>query len=361
MTGEERAHRRRAVLRGATFTAAGATAGLFAGPAVHAATGGDTETGPWRHVAPGDSIADAVAGGARAIALGEGDYPVDETLVLPHGCQVRGIGQLTRLVPAEGVGTVLAIGEGGPAYGVQVADLAIDCSPGAATAVDVHIVGREGNWKGDNDAACRLDNLWIWGPAEDGVVYRGTDNRSVVTSRVRVRQAGRYGFRIGESSESAPSDCWWIACEATTTTATGSSAGFLVRGANHFLQACKAWYCRDYGFHVLGTRNKFLGCEAQDTRSHGFNIEWDMNLFNGCSADTAGMWDVGGRPDEADGFYVADGDRTSITGCQSFDRGPKGRPPQQRFGFNVPATMLDEGRLSGHSGWDNVRGLVNRR
>lgn len=351
---------RRGLLWGAGLTAAGATAGVLAAPAVHGEPAAQPDE-PWTFVRPGESIAKTIERGARAIQLGQGDYPIDAPLVLPHGSFLRGVGQLTRLIAVAPVPAVIAVGDGGPAYGVQIVDLAIDCAATARTGIDLHIVGREGNWNGDNDAVCRLENLWVWRPAADGVVYRGTDNRAVYSARVRVRQAGRYGFLIGESAESTASDCWWIACEATTRHRTGSSAGFEVRGANHFFQACKAWYCRDYGFRIKGTRNKFTGCEAQDTRLHGWHIDWDMNTFTGCTADTAGMWDVGGKPNSADGFYFAGGKGTSIVGCQAFDRGPRGRREQQRFGFNVPADTVDEGRLIGHSGWGNTRGLVNRR
>jgi hypothetical protein len=335
---------------------------MFAVPGAPAVAADASEPeGPWVFVPPGQSIAHAISSGARAVSLGDGDYPVDETVVLPAGTHLRGIGTRTRLQAAAGLPVVLAIGDGKPAYGVTVADLAIDCARHADVAIDLNIVGTDGNWKGDNDATCRLDNLWVWGPARDGVAYRGTDDRSVMTTRVRVRQAGRYGFRIGESDASTASDCWWIACEATTIRRTGSSAGFLVHGANNFFQACKAWYCRDYGFHVRGTRNLFHSCVSQDTRSHGFFVEYPKNLFNGCAADTAAMWDVGGVPGGADGFHVQDGGDTSMVGCQAFDRGPDGHVPQQRYGFNVPADMVTEHRLVGQSGWNNTKGLVHQR
>lgn len=359
MTQPEESRGRRSVLRGAAFSAAGLTAGLFTGPSMPAAAA--TTASSWVSVPPGKSINAALEKGARAVALDAGDYPVHEPIVLPPGCQLRGAGSLTRLRATSTLPTVIAIGNGGSAYGVMVADLAIDCARHAAVAIDLNIVGTEGNWNGDNDAACRLEDLWIWAPESDGVAYRGTDNRAVVSTRVRVRQAGRYGFRIGESDTSTASDCWWVACEATTIHRTGSSAGFLIHGSNNFFQACKAWYCRDYGFHVRGTRNNLVGCGSQDTRSHGFFVEWPKNLFTGCSADTAGMWDVGGEPDSADGFHVRDGSDTSIVGCQAFDRGPQGHRPQQRYGFNVPGAMVTENRLVGQSGWDNTGGLVHRR
>jgi hypothetical protein len=353
-----RAYQRRAVLRGTALTVAGTTAGIVAAQSVAADAAPSaltTPVGPWTYVAPGESISAAINGGARAILLGNGEYRITTPIVLPRGCHLRGIGQLTRLRATTSTAAVIAIGNGAAVDGVCVSDLVVDCDRRATDGIDVNIVGTTGNFQGEPDAVCRLDNIWVYSPTVDGVVYRGSDTQAVVTSRVRVRQAGRYGFRV-----EAP-DNWWIACEATTIVQTGSSAGFYIGGANNFFNSCKAWYCRDYGFHVKGTRNKFVGCEAQDIRSHGWYIEWDKNTFTGCTCDTAGMTDVGGTANTADGFYVVSGTYTSIVGCQAFDRRPGGGTAQQRYGFNVPVSMVTEGRLVGHSGWDNIAGLVSRR
>ncbi|CAM3741650.1 right-handed parallel beta-helix repeat-containing protein [Kibdelosporangium persicum] len=314
-----------------------------------------TAMGPWTYVPPGESIKAALDTGARAVQLGDGDYRISEPLVLPSGATIRGLGRRTRLLATTTMTTVIAIGNGGPVESVHVADLLIECDGKASTGIDLNVVGTTGNYYWEPDSICRLDNLRIYQPVLDGVQYRGEDTQSCVSSRIRVRDAGRYGYHI-----QAP-DNWWIACEATTSKQTGSSAGFGVFGANNFFQSCKAWYCRDYGFHVRGVRNKFIGCEAQDTRSHGWYIEWGRNVYTGCSADSASFYDVGGTAAAADGFYVVDGGDTSMVGCQAFDRKADGHAPQQRYGFNVPASMITNGQLVGHSGYDNVSGLVNRR
>ena len=199
--------------------------------------------------------------------------------------------------------------------------------------------------------------------AEDGIVYRGSDTQACISTRIRVRLAGRHGFRV-----EAP-DNVWIGCEATTsgTTGAGFSVGTAIDGsdgigaANCHFHACKAWYCRGVGWKVTSTRNAFVGCEAQDTAGHGWSIEIGRNAFNGCVADTAGMADVGGRPDTADGFFVVPAAETTLVGCLAFDRTPGGRPAQQRYGFNVPGALVDAGLLVGHTGWGNTGGLVHRR
>ncbi len=341
--------RRRSAMRALAFVGvAGAGTSLMLPSQASAQNAG----GAWSYVAPGQSISAALAAGARAIQLGAGQYNITEPLVLPRGCTLRGVGQHTRLVATTTLPAVIAIGNGAPVDAVTVESLLVDCAGRATVGIDLHIVGTAGNYKGEPDSACRLDNLWVWDAAADGIVYRGSDTQACVTSRVRVRRAGRYGYNV-----SAP-DNWWVACEATTS--GDNSAGFFVASANNFFQACKAWYCRGYGFHVRGTRNKFTGCETQDTRSHGWFIEWDKNVFTGCVADSAGFHDVGGTPDTADGFYFNGGSDTSIVGCQSFDRS-SGGIQQQRYGFNVPRSFVDAGLLVAPTGWNNLRGLLHAR
>ncbi|TDD90179.1 hypothetical protein E1293_03875 [Actinomadura darangshiensis] len=364
---EERWYQRRSVLGGGAFAAAGVTAGIAAeallssGPSPAAAQ----QQGPWTYVPPGGSIQQAIEDGATAVLLGQGEYRLTEPVVPVPGCAIRGAGQRTRLRAARSLDTMIAIGRGRSVDGVSVSDLVLDCADKAGIGIDLDITGNGKFYKGEPDSVCRLDNLAVYQPVLDGIAYRGKDTQACVTSRVRVRQAGRYGFRV-----EAP-DSWWTACEATTRRRTGSTAGFYVGpaiagsdgigGANNFFQACKAWYCRDYGWHVNGERNKFVGCESQDTGGHGWFIESDRNVFTGCVADTASSADVGASANGADGFYVNQGEQTSLVGCQAFDRRPGGRAPQQRYGFNVPAAMADQGRLLGHTGWDNATGLLGKR
>lgn len=363
---DTKALNRRSLLRAAATTTIGAALiHETASAAERAAPSATASIGPWTYVAPGESVQSAISGGAKAILLGSGEYQITTPIIPTAGCAICGVGQSTRLRATAAIDEIFAIGNGGAVDGVIISDMVIDCDGKAAEGIDLNVVGTTGFYQGEPDSVCRLDNLWVYDPVQDGVVYRGSDTQACVTSRVRVRRAGRYGFRI-ESPDS-----WWIGCEATTSTQTGSSAGFYIGSAisgsngigagNNFFQACKAWYCRDYGFHVKGTRNKFIGCESQDTRSHGWYIEWDKNTFTGCSADTAGCADVGGTAGSADGFYIAAGDATSMVGCQAFDRKPGGSAIQQRYGFNAPASMVSGGRLIGYSGWDNGSGLLNQR
>ncbi len=365
---------RRTVLTGAAAVLAGAGAGAAAAvlidrndpapsPSLAAGSVAGGDGGPWHVVAPGGSIQDTIDGGARAIQLGDGSYPVEATIVPRPGCTIRGIGEATVLTATADLDAVIAIGAGGPTGGVTIADLVVDAAGRAATGIDLDIVGTRGNFRGDPDAVCRLDNLWVLDAARDGIVYRGTDTQACTTSRVRVRRAGRYGYRV-----EAP-DNVWIACEATTSGTDG--AGFYVGEAiegsdgigagNCHFHACKAWYCHGYGWQVATGRNTFIGCEAQDVAKHGWYITGPRSSYTSCVADTAGMGDVGGTPGTADGFYVESPAEISLVGCMAFDRAPGPLAEQQRYGFNVPKALLDDGLLVAPIGWGNTDGLINAR
>jgi hypothetical protein len=374
--GAEHSATRRTLLTGAVAAVAGAGAGAAAAaatllqrddppptPTLAAGSVAGGDGGPWHVVAPGGSIQDTIDGGARAIQLGDGEYPIDAPLVPTPGCTVRGIGERTVLTATADLDAVIAIGAGGPIGGVTIADLVVDARKRAAVGIDLDIVGTDGNFQGEPDSVCRLDNLWVIDASQDGIAYRGTDTQACVTSRVRVRRAARHGFRI-----EAP-DNVWIACEATTSGPDGAGfyVGVAIEGsdgigaANLHFHACKAWYCHGVGWQVGTGRNTFVGCEAQDTAGHGWQITGARNTFNGCVADTAGSSALGGRPDQADGFWVEPAAEISLIGCMAFDRGPGGAAEQQRYGFNVPRALVDDGLLVAPIGWGNAGGLINAR
>ena len=85
------------------------------------------------------------------------------------------------------------------------------------------------------------------------------------------------------------------------------------------------------------------------------------NTFNGCIADTAGMADVGGGRAAPTGSTWSPGAELALVGCMAFDRSPGGLAPQQRYGFNVPQALIDDGLLVAPTGWGNTDGLINAR
>lgn len=338
--------------------AAGSAAGLAMATQAQAATRSPasiraTATEGWTYIAPGQSIQAAIEAGAKAIQLGSGTYPLTAPIIVDNGCTLRGVGQTTRLKAMVAMPAMIAVGAGMPVDGVNLADFVLDCDGKAQIGVHFNIVGTAGNYQGEPDSVCRVDNLLVYDAARDGMVYEGTDTQGCVTTRVRVRRAVRHGFNI------LGADNWFTDCEATTTTNAG--AGFYIGTANCFFTACKAWYCRGYGFHIKGTRNKFVACEAQDIASHGFYIQYSENVFNACVADTCSYKDVGGTPNAADGFYAVYSTALSLVGCQAFDRRPGRIAAQQRYGFNVPRAVVDNGCLVAPTGWNNVSGLVHTR
>jgi hypothetical protein len=307
----------------------------------------------WTAVGPTESIQKALDAGARAVLLGPGEYRLTSPLSLPAGSTVVGAGQLTRLIATKAMPAVVQIGQGAAADGVQLAALVVDCASQSATGIDLNISGTSGNYQGEPDAVCRLDNLWVYDAGQDGVSYRGSDAQGITTTRVRVRRAARHGFSI-----TAP-DNWFSECEATTSRLGG--AGFFIGGANCLVTGCKAWYCRGYGFQVTGVRNQLIGCCAQDCANHGFLLQTGKNLLSACLADSCSAAATGGTPNAADGFYATYDDSTALVGCQAFDRRAGGRPAQQRYGFNVPRSMVERGTLAAPTGYDNVSGLVRAR
>ena len=357
--GESSVNRRR-VLGAAAATAAGAGAGWLSGSA---AAGQRPLLVPQnrenrenrRELVPGESIADALDAGYQHLSLAAGTFTVGDTITLPRGATLRGAGQSSRLVATAPMRALVRVGAGGPADGCEVSSLVLDCAEVATIGLDLEITGTAGNYQDEPDPTVRLDNLWVYDSAGDGISYRGKDCRSVLTTRARVRRARGHGISVRAS------DCMWIACEATTYSPQTSSGGVFVNGTNNVFDGCKAWYCRDYGWLVRGTRNRFIGCEAQDTRSHGWLIEYDKNTFVGCVADTAGMYDVGGVAGDADGFHVIAAGNTALVGCMSFDRQPGGRPAQQRWGFSVPEQLFAAQTLVAPIGWGSTSGLVEVR
>lgn len=348
---DDRRPGRRGLLQGAGLLGLGSAA-------LTGCTRSEAGTGPATVTTATDLIT-AVGRGQPEIRLGPGEYVLDAPLVLAPGTSLSGAGQTTRLKASGRFAAdrpMIAIGNNTEHAGaVAVADLVVDCDLRAGTGIAIEGAGGNG-YQGELDSMCRLDNLWVYDSRGDGIRYAGKASRSVISTRLRVRRARGHGFNIRNT------DSWWLACEATTATATGRGAGFFVDGgANNFFEACKAWYCRDYGWRIRGVRNKFVGCESQDTRLHGWFIEWDRNVFTACVADTAGMWDVGGTAGSADGFYFAGGEATSIVGCQAFDRRPERARIQQRYGFNVPRRFRDSGCLVAPTGYDNAGGLVHLR
>ena len=317
-----------------------------------------------RPVQAGESIAAAVATvaalGGGVVRLAAGSHTIDSELILRANVSLVGEGPATVLSAAVAMRAVVSTGS---AAGVSVDKLRIACnnladyglysSPAPGSDYGVHAP----------DPCFRAQDLFI-DDARVAGVYLGGQARATYLRLIRVRRAGGWGFWLRNP------DSWIVDCEATTTGSTTKSpdldqkppvgAGFYVGTVNTVLRGCKAWYVRGYGWHIRGSRNRISECESQDTLSHGWKVEYDGNTFTNCVADTASMYDVGGKGG-VDGWYI-DGVGTNVfVGLQSFDRRPNGKPALQRWGYNLKKELLDSGRFLGYSGYGNVSGLVNAR
>lgn len=300
-----------------------------------------------REVRAGESIQEALDSAAR-VRLGAGVHWVDRPLHIRSEQILEGVGAksiLRALVPIAEV-----VNFTGPMGQSEVRDLVIDANRMATNGLTINPSGP--NAQDAPDPALRARGLWVYDAVRVGVLV-GPQARSTVLDTIRVRRAGLHGFELRMP------DSWVTTCEATTAAPGG--AGFFVGSVNTVYSGLKAWYCRSYGFHVKGTRNHIANSYSQDTGSHGWRVEWDKNTFTNVQADTAGMYDVGGTPNSADGFYFDGAGTNVVVGALSYDRRPGGKPAQQRYGFNMPRSFFESGQFIGYSGYGNVANLLNLR
>ncbi len=336
-----------------------ALAGLGGAALWPAAAGAQSTSAAWVTVKPGQSIQAALDSSPNpAVQLAPGEHRVSQPLVLPAGATLRGTGRGSRIVATQDMPALLQLH--GAKDGILVEHLVLECNRRALVGLDVDLLDTTNTFfRGEPDAVCRFDNLSIYDAGSVGVWYRkraaGTDVQACVASRVRVRNAGTYGFHIDGP------DNWFIACEATTNAVADGApnAGFLVASSNLFFLGCKAWYCRGYGYHVTSTRNKFVGCEAQDTGGHGWYITVGKNTYSACVADTAAAYLVKRAGQTADGFYVEATSNSSFVGCQSFARHAD---HGMQEGFSLAGDFESRGNhLIGANSWDVKRQAVMYR
>lgn len=324
----------------------------MAAPLVGVVRSATPTTGQTRSVLPGDNIQAALDAGPGRVELAPGTYTLTAPLQMRPHVWLAGAFSASTLRAGVSMSAVILVGAGGPIDRWRISDLVIDARS-ASTGIDVNIVGTTGNTNGEPDSQGRVENVFVDDPTQQGIWYRGADAQAIVTREVRVRRAGVHAYRIENA------DSWWSDCEGTTSGGTG--AGFYVAGSNLHFDHCKAWYCRGYGWYIHGVRNTFTGCESQDTGTHGWRIAYDKNTLAACIADTAGMYDVGGTPGTADGFYVDPTANVTMTSCLSFDRRPGGHAAQQRYGFNISSTLANANLILACTGWDNVSGTFYKR
>jgi hypothetical protein len=236
---------------------------------------------------------------------------------------------------------------------VYIGDLVCDAGGKATHGINLNVVGTTGNFKGEPDAMTRIDNVWIYGPTKDGIIYQGADAQDTFTTRVRVRQAGRIGYNILSRTTSS-----WPArrprARPANTASLSATPTATSRPARPGTAEATAGTSRAAGTASSAVRRR-------DSKLHGWYIEYDKNTFNGCLADTAAMFDVGGVAGTSDGFYVVPAGLTTLTGCLAFDRRPTGKTRATTLRVQHPDRPQDAGLFVANTGWDNTAGTVHLR
>ena len=351
------------------FQGAGVAATLGSGEAIITIPAVSLADG-MRVVEVGEDIQAAIDVGPGAVFLKPGTHNRTTGLLMRKDVTLMGSGGGTR-IKATSAMTRLIDASDVDAIRYNIRDMVIDCNGLATIGIDNRVNFTGTSVDSEPDCISRLDNLWVYDATDIGVRYgiSGGDVQNMITTRVRVRRAGNFGFWCGDSTNPAP-DNMWAFCDATTSNSTPGT-GFFCGSANCHYVACKAWYTRGYGWHIKSTRCTYTACESQDTKLHGWYIEWDKNQFVNCVADSASYWDVGGTLNGADGFYVESGlSKTTLVSCAAFNRSVSGSNAQQRYGFNLPASMaayIDATKpglgslVNGLFGYDNATATFNWR
>ncbi len=229
---------------------------------------------------------------------------------------------------------------------VTISDLALDGEYKDVAGILLNITTKADFDDGSPDPAIYITDVYIHAVRGDGLHMTGSQNRGYCVTRVRVWDAGGYGFVFNGP------DGFVHQCE------TGSSGkdGFLIKKGNTRFTNCKAWYSDRSGFHIAGIRNQFSACESQDNEHHGFYITSGQVTLTSCHADS-NSWNRNQPVAQYSGFYIIrDRNRIQLIGCQAYDKNEGGRGNWQRWGFVLEGRNT-ECQISG-IGRDHVDGAL---
>ena len=207
---------------------------------------------------------------------------------------------------------------------VHVASLAIDGNRKNIHGIFFNITQQLFD-DGSPDAANAFTDLYIYRPGQDGIRFTGTRMRGSQLSRIRVWDAGGYGYHLDNP------DSFYSQLE------TGSSgkSGFFIDKANSRFTNCKAWFSEGHGFEIVGARNQFAACESQDNRMHGYSIEAGQVSFTSCHADS-NSWNRNGPESTYSGFFIKRFfGYVQLIGCQAYDKNENNRGEWQKYGFDL--------------------------
>jgi len=206
---------------------------------------------------------------------------------------------------------------------VTICNLALDGTNKDISGILLNVTSDANFEDGSPDAANYITDVYVYKVGRHGVHLTGSRNRAACLTRVRVWDAGGYGFVINSP------DGFIHQCES------GSSGldGFLIQSANNRITNCKAWYSDRSGFHIRSVRNELTACESQDNEKHGFYIASGQVSLTSCHADS-NSWNRDTPVARYHGFCIAPNrSRIQLIGCQAYDKNEGGRGNWQRFGF----------------------------
>lgn len=191
------------------------------------------------------------------------------------------------------------------------------------------------------------EHVYIESVLTDGLQHWGRGESRFLN--VQVYRAGRWGYMLGGV------DGFWISCTAAET----GWGGFYIRGNDHHLVNCKAFYAgqsntaRGYGYYCVltdsGTQN-LTNCGAQDCVNSGFMLDSTANVvLTGCTADSNNTGVAGA------GFDFWGSNNCILDGCLAIDRRADGVNTRQVTAVRLRGGCFNNQIVASHRG---VNGAV---
>ena len=258
------------------------------------------------------------------VRLSPGTFKVNGPILLRKRVSLIGCGRASRIESVTGgYGGVIRTATAAEDK-ISISHLAIHGLGQNINGILLNATSNAGFDEGSPDAANYVSDVYVSNVGLAGIAVTGARGRASMVTRVRVLNAGTWGFNI-----TAP-DGFYSQCES------GSSGfdGFRVANGNNRFVNCKAWFADRSGFEISANRNQFSGCEAQDNQWHGFSIRAGQVSLSACHADS-NSWNSASPTSSFDGFFVhANRGFVQLVGCQAYDKNESNRGFHQRYGFH---------------------------
>ncbi|MFK8083040.1 MAG: right-handed parallel beta-helix repeat-containing protein [Granulosicoccus sp.] len=288
----------------------------------------------------------AQAGLGGVVALSPGRFNCTGPVRVRSKTLLTGSGRSSVLTATQSWSGALIQANNSSVDKVTICNLALNGRSMDISGILLNVTSNANFEDGSPDAANYLTDVYVYNVRRHGVYITGSRNRAACLTRVRVWQAGGYGFVINSP------DGFIHQCES------GSSGldGFRIQSANNRITNCKAWYSDGSGFNIRSVRNELTACESQDNERHGFYIASGQVSLTSCHADS-NSWNRDTPVARYFGFcIIPNRSRVQLIGCQAYDKNEGGRGHWQLYGFALQRnnTLC---QISG-IGRDNVQGAL---